>query len=829
MVYSVNFNGTTLFQPGAYTRVTSEQNLAAQNSTLGIVAVIGEASGGAPGATEGPVVFSAANLQGLVSYYRSGPLVNAARILVAPGSDTDIPGGAQFIVCYKTNSSSQATGVVTNLDTAAPATLLDLTSANYGLPENQISFSNIEGTQLDEDAKLVSKVLTFPLTVTTSGTMILTIRGTAFTFTSPALASQPIAAVLAALNDSANWAPSKPIIAYDATDTGGSRIGMIVDNTNALFNSAVERLEYNVMYVSGGTTAATQLGFRSQIALASDGTSGGTFTVASLGELALGSVVGLLDDNTAQLFPLTVTGISGTGPYTVTVNDGATNLSAFTTAQNAVVYDSYDKIDLDTLVVTEGPSGFTRGVRGSRIVTVKNLGNSVTLPENQNSVLFRILYTGTGTVATMTIQDSGSVKKLTTAVTGDSASNLDIQLSDYPTVAGLVDYINNFNGGVYVCVTDYFNAESTSSLVLDYYNAIDIRTMPLGVKGALNELTTIINSAGTFLTASQVSNVYGQLEVVSGSTPIYLAGATSGGSSNASFQLGFDKLIGVRANTVVPLICQDATADIAAGLTNPASTYTVSSIIAQTVAHCALASNTKNRSERNGYVSFKGTYAASKAMINNVNSAYVSFSIQDILTTDGLGNAVWLDPQYFATCVAGMQNGSPIGTPMTHKVMNVLGLRHADFDPAFQADDAIQAGILFGRQNQGWMIEVGNTTYKKDQNPVFNRIGMFETVNYICYDSRLQLEPQFIGKSTIQGASLVQAYQSSLASVMNGYKDQLLLFPTPANDNLGYKILSVVVDGLTVKANVLLTIAPEVDFLLNEFVLGVIQDSLVAS
>lgn len=68
-----------------------------------------------------------------------------------------------------------------------------------------------------------------------------------------------------------------------------------------------------------------------------DGTAGGTFTVNSITGLSIGLDVEVADDDSSAL-GVTITDITGSSaPYTITVDSGATNLSAYTTAQNAVL------------------------------------------------------------------------------------------------------------------------------------------------------------------------------------------------------------------------------------------------------------------------------------------------------------------------------------------------------------------------------------------------------------------------------------------------------------------------------------------------------------
>ena len=831
MVYSVVFNGTTLYKPGVYDRKSVELNPGSNQAATGIVGIVGEADGGAPGADEGVQTFDITEISALAAKYVSGPIVDAARALVSPGNDDDIPSGASVIRVYKTNPSTQSTAEAENQDDATPTTMFDVTSANYGATENQISFYISEGTQVDLQPVLTSDAITFPLTVTSSATMSVIVGSTTYTYTDPG--DGPYAdmdALLTVLNDSDNWSSAKPVIATDASSGGDSKVSLTIDTDISAFNAYNERHEYITMYIgaSKGDVASEELKFRTSIALASDGTVGGTFTVSSLGNLEIGKIAPLDDNNSSPLLPLRITSISGSGPYTITVDSGLTDLSDYTTAQSAVVFDSYSHLDIDTLEVTAGPSGYVRGSRGNRVFNIAKNGETESTDENPNDIILRILYVGSGSAATMTINDVSGVKKLVTTCTGDSDSNLDIRLSDYVTISQLVEYINSYNDGAYVCVSDYYNADSASPADLDYYNAINIRTWPLEVKSAIAEITAKVNDESQFIDVERVSNVYGQLATISSDAKVFLDGAEDGGSTNSMFQDGFDALLGTRCNIVVPLVSQDASDDIADEATNEDSTYTIDSIISMVDSHCRTASSTQNRSERNSFASFKGTLAQCISKAKSINSEYTSLAIQDIRVRDATGEAYWAQPWMFAVLAAGMQAGSSIGTPLTHKYMNALGIDHEDFDPKIDYNIALKAGILYAEQPDGGGVRIdsGNTTYLKDSNQVFSQIGMFETVNYIAYNTRIQLDAAFIGKNQASGTDIGEAVYAEIVSIMSTYRRDQLLAGDDANGGLGYRDLVVTVTGGRIDFTITLTPSPEIDFILGDYIISQVQDTV---
>lgn len=104
MSQRVLFNGAVLVRPGGYTKIDASGFLNVTLGGVGIVGLVGEADGGQP-----QVLQTFRNAAAVKTYYRSGPLVEAAQIAFNPGNDPRIPGGATLVVCVKVNGSTQST------------------------------------------------------------------------------------------------------------------------------------------------------------------------------------------------------------------------------------------------------------------------------------------------------------------------------------------------------------------------------------------------------------------------------------------------------------------------------------------------------------------------------------------------------------------------------------------------------------------------------------------------------------------------------------------------------------------------------------------------
>ena len=129
----VNFAGSSLVHPGAYSKITVASGGSA-SPQLGVVALIGEAN-------EGPA-FDAANLeasafgpdqfQSIVSQFGSGELVEMAKLALSPSADAQINGGAQKIYLLKTNPGTKATSTL-------PTSYGTVSAKKAGTPGNKIS------------------------------------------------------------------------------------------------------------------------------------------------------------------------------------------------------------------------------------------------------------------------------------------------------------------------------------------------------------------------------------------------------------------------------------------------------------------------------------------------------------------------------------------------------------------------------------------------------------------------------------------------------------------------------------------------------------------
>ena len=678
MAIKITFGGATIIKPGAFSQTTVNLLNGFPLSDRGIVGIVGEAVGGAPGSTDGVQTFTSTQIIDLVDKYVSGPIVDAARALLNPARDARVSNGAQTIRIYKTNNSVLYNSYINN-QTTSPLAFYGLNAYNYGVVGSSINFYVSEGSEADDEGTLVSDTaITFPLTITNADTMVVVVNSTTYTLT--------------------------------LAGTAGGTFSQA--QTIALLNGAV-------------TLALTP-----------------TWTAAPGGVLVQPFVFAAVGTTkiSCTINPAIITAYTQQFEYA----EMTCTASSIRTLLNMTVAST---ISSTTLAVTPGGAGPVRGTRGSRIVTVNQNATTEVIDENENDVYLTIRYTGSGTPAYLSIVLSGGVKYLNTAVTGAPADNLNIKLADY-TIQELVNYIDSLAS--YTCVTSYGNASVRNAAWLDRYSSaglLDIKTLPLALKGAQLEIQDKINSQSQLIiaTLTATDTVWGQVETIATTAKRYLATTSltpAGISTNTDFQAGFDALLNYRCNTVIPCISQDASTDITDGLTGSGSTYTIASVIAMTDAHCRTASNVKNRSERNCYIGYKSTFALAQTKAKSVNSEFMTMCIQnvDFLGIDG---SLATKQPYIAACmVAGIQSGTLVGEPATFKYINAYGISHTDYDAKQDIDTALDAGLCVIEEPDagGYRVVLGNTTYGKDANFCFNRISVMEVAHYVAYNLRQQLE-----------------------------------------------------------------------------------------
>ena len=377
----------------------------------------------------------------------------------------------------------------------------------------------------------------------------------------------------------------------------------------------------------------------------------------------------------------------------------------------------------------------------------------------------------------------------------------------------------------------------SASLTSTLYNQLSLDTLDnITTVGALSATTA--QPARLKKDASEVAALFAQSSMASLETPAVkglpdalaetlLANGAKGGTSPASIVAALEKFEKFHVNAVVPLFAWDATSDMADSLTDATSTYTIDGIHQAVKTHISLMKTTKRRSERQGYLALKASFADCKDKAGDLSDARQQLVIQDVRQSDAQGNIKWFQPWALACLLAGARGGAPIGEPMTFKYLNCSGIRQTaqpmstpdanivtDFDPDLQTDEAIQAGLTFleNPQTGGFRTVVDNTTYGRDGNFVFNRGNVIYAADIVAFNFRNSLEAVYVGKKNTVSVADIAGVAST---ILNGFLTQGITVSTPDAPQ-GFKNLVVRLEGNTIFVEVTIKIVEGIDFILSE-------------
>lgn len=405
------------------------------------------------------------------------------------------------------------------------------------------------------------------------------------------------------------------------------------------------------------------------------------------------------------------------------------------------------------------------------------------------------------TVATMTVTDT----TLTTTITGGTAANLSISLAQYPTIQSLVDYINTKPG---YSASVGANQGSQSVSVFDRVTAANILVAYNLLRDAYDVRAWFAQSAFVDFTPTLYVGIPTTL------AKTYFAGGLKGPTLAASVTAAYDALMKARINFIVPLFARDATTDITDSLTDPSSTYAISSVHVGLRSHCSSASTIKGRKERQGMAAIKDTYANTKLAASALATARVSLNFQDVDVQDAVGNLGTAQPWMGAVVNAGMKAAANVGLSNLYKLANINGFTHATFDPETDYDDAIAAGLCFFEKAPGGGIRfaIDNSTYQQDKDAwIWSRPAVIYAADTAAYTLRLNLE-QFVGQRNSDITP--ETVKNMLVGVLDGLRGAGIIVADTNTGGKGYKDLLVTFEGSVCRVGVTLALVENIEFIL---------------
>jgi hypothetical protein len=689
MATAIFFGGRRINIPGAYSEIDASALASLAPGAVGIVALIGTAEGGKPLTIESE--FSDATTpERAQRRYRSGDLRVASDMAFSPSTDPAVPGGAQRLVNVKVNPATQSAATLPD-DNAADSA--DLLAKDWGQFTEQYNIEVEAGTL---SGKLYTVV---------------------FEDTEESFDNVGASAVFD--------------VSYAPGANGYDTINALVDATQ--FLSQATKADTGLL---GDLTAQMAASDTLEVLSSAAGDTTQTLTVYGLDASDAPIKVSFALDGTtivpnAQIFKKvtgavldaaavgTVTLQRTTGPTTVlTLAPASTVAGLEITTNTPAAGVATVAIDVDTAVdvVVRG-----LGVSGAEVAERFDMTAGATTPVVGTTVFSAITQVELGDVA--------GARTVTVSIDAALTAH-----STFKTTAQVADKLNSLAG---------FTANSVrrSSFLMtdcDYRPAATILSATVNIFADLFDFISVLNTSSQFIGATRATGA--SLPPANTAAPVYLTGGVEGTPTITQWQEAFTLLKKRRVNTIVPLT-EDA------------------------AIHALLASHLveragKLRSEANGYVGL-GTVAGAGdtksniiTRIQNLSTRHISAIAEEPQRFDiDTGEPTFYPPHFYGAIQAGMQAGSPVGEPLTHKKPSVTDRRNdSSWDVSEDQEELVDAGLWMTERVDG--VGIRNirsiTTHLADDNVVFTEMSANESANISIFELRRQLE-LFIGKRGLGG------------------------------------------------------------------------------
>lgn len=793
----------TLVIPGAYPEVkvvSSNSSIA----TSGVIMVVGEAAAGPDFSAEsdlGSNAFGPDQEADVVAKYKSGNLVDAFHCAIVAANDPTIVGAFTSIIPVKTNVSAKASGTLPKWNSSAYGTIQD---RSFGQLGNLISWQTTAKTS---EVVPTSGAFTLLLPIVAT-TVDVRVNGGAVQAHTTGVLETPTAFV-SAINGltgvKATGGVNKGVIAgvsgtLAIAVVGGNAVTVTYSQNfggtapvagDTMFISAASVLASSNANAAGSyivtAASATQI-FATKLrdvtgahnALTAPTGKGATNVASTTADLEVFSQV------TVQLLDLTndsVTPIDGVGKALDIGCPNAASLAdiAYTSPTAVATFFSTPSSAKVLVSASEYSVNLADGRKADNISENLSAGGKIALV---------IGYQGTSGSA---VNDGTN---LTITVVGGSGASIGaIPLKNYKTISDLAAFIAAQTG--YTAAPGNATLGSQSPLTLDVCT-VNIATDNGGTPGRIKQDAYVFyqlllnNSLLVMLAAEAPSGLPAPTAGFS-----FLSGGTTGSTSDATILAALNKLKLVRGNFVVPLFSRDATSDIADGLTDPGSSYTIAAIHSNTRSHVLSMSTLKARRNRQAFLSIRDTFENCQTVAANLAEARCSCSFQDVMDAGSNGSIDQFQPWMAAVKAASFQSAA-FYQAIFAKEIEISGAVQAAGDFNDQDDDAVEnalkAGLLtIARDANGGFHWVSDqTTYTSDDNFVFNSIQAMYAADIVALTTAQRMEKAFVGRSIADSSASV-----GLAALESIMADMLRLKLTAPSDDApkGFKNAKVKIQG----------------------------------
>jgi hypothetical protein len=386
----------------------------------------------------------------------------------------------------------------------------------------------------------------------------------------------------------------------------------------------------------------------------------------------------------------------------------ATTTLKDTNSANSVVITSINYGANDNLDSIQVSAGTISGLKA----TISGVYNGVAVSfvrDNLGDNAFTLKYDGSGATAA-TVQVSNGV--LTTTITGDAnTAPLDITLSQYPTVAAVVNFINAQHGYIATITT----AHPNETPVLDgVATAQSILTTAYQLTANLQAFVNGVNGSQPLVSAAIASGA--SLPPATTATAVYLTGGADignkhlDGTSNSGFTV-------TTANDWTPAFNALSSTNaflIAAMSSDPTVWAALQSFIT---------TNSTTSLPRRGYVGEAlGKYSIGLTNYTTdtaaINYDRMVFAAQGFTDNDDITRSPTTYPPYImAAVLAGLQSGQPVGNSITNRDIRALSLEWTPSSSDLETAIANGICVIGSDPNLGILRVVrGISTWLQDNN-----------------------------------------------------------------------------------------------------------------
>lgn len=771
----VNFDGTFLILPQAAARIddTELNNINVDNGIN--VAIIGQAEGGEPNKAR-----TFTDITSLRRAHIRGDIVEAAKKCFGPSAENP---GANRIITIRANSATQS--LLTLLANALPVsgTAIGSKAAPWNLEPGQIltvdvdTGGNANATFDAARANRLGSSATFAASASES--LVLSVDGGA---------NQSIifgAGTETSLADYLNVINAQ-LIGGGAEDTGGE-IDLFSDKRGT--GSSIE-------VVSGTGTILAKIGH-------SAGTDVGTGDVADIDAVTFAEAKTVIEADIPGLtvtqagtLELVITSDTTGASSSIQIDAGSTATdfgfdNALHIGSVAAPSNVIDLVSTDwglhtsrTRIQIESGSSF------GKKITIEKEG-AIVVQDNVERKSLTIQYTGAGSAATVTIDDTSLA---TTVTGGPGGEDLALLFSNFSTLQTLCDFIDN--DPVYTCIIDDVDPNRASA-DLDDVAAGDIQSSTLQLKSDLQAVIDALNSGG--FTDFVVATKSGTPKIVPDNIAFqFLVGGTEGVLTNTEWN---DVLVTLESSDV-KIFCL---------LTGDSAVHAMGDTHATTMSNI---SNKKRRKQfAGGELGEKTTdlsnYLTRAFNLNSDRTSMVPFGLKDF---NDAGVLVDLPPYIVAAQFAGLQAGIGVGEAMTHKFIRTQGIEFDEDLQRAEKEILLEGGLLFPEivEGQGIRVIQGITTWLRDNK--FNRVevSVGQALDEVAETVEQRLDSEFIGQKADN--FLLAAVVSRTESVLQTLQDQGIIVGD--SENPAFKNVTATLNGDVIEVSFEVSPAIPANFIL---------------